>query len=394
MLRLSNLKVGKVLMLLSFLCMLNIHAETVPQKQAMKMAGEFFNQVYKEQTAPPKMVYNGKRLTTDRLFTPFYVYNSPRGGYVIISAENKTFPILAYSLKENFDPDSMSESEKNWLESYARDIELIRYDSRVPEEAITAWRNYPGFVEEMLSAPYRASEQSMSLSESKGALESILNTADTSRDGEYSMFYTPSQWQELIDTELKSNRSVATGYVDMRHNLTPGIVIGKKGDYYRIIFDGETPDSDSAQDAGPANRMMRIMPSEFLGERMIAVLGNPPYKTPEEPEEESFEFYDSYIHEHLSSFQPSTSSIEEKRMEVTADCPVVKNIGGGNFDILLPENVKLAMLYNLNGSHLGRYTYGGTSNVAHISVEAQPRGFYFALIFGESGKPYGVKLYR
>ncbi|MDE5842434.1 MAG: Spi family protease inhibitor [Muribaculaceae bacterium] len=359
-----------------------ISAETVTQKQAMTMAREFFNQVYNDQSAPVKMVYNGKRLTTDRLFTPFYVYNQPRGGFVIISAENKTFPILAYSLKENFDPDKMDESEKNWLESYARDIELIRYDSRVPEEAVEAWNDYPAFVKKTLMAPYESFDSNFSVDEAWTNLENILASEDTSRDGEYSMFYTPEQWKDLIDVELRSNGGVAVGYVNGHQDLTPAVVYGKKGDYYRIRFDREN------------QWYARLMPAEFLGERMIAVMDKVTYTAPAEPEEPAFEFYDSYINDHLRDFQPSTASIEERRMELAEDKPVVKNIAGGNFDVLLPENVKLAMLYNLNGSHLGRHTYGGTSNVAHISLEAQPRGFYFVLLFGESGKPYGIKLHR
>ncbi|MDE6010724.1 MAG: Spi family protease inhibitor, partial [Muribaculaceae bacterium] len=67
-------------------------AETVSQKQAKELAQKFFDQAYHERTAPVSLVYNGKKLTTDRLFTPFYVYNQPRGGFVMISAENKAFP--------------------------------------------------------------------------------------------------------------------------------------------------------------------------------------------------------------------------------------------------------------------------------------------------------------
>lgn len=360
----------------------NVAAETVSQKQAMGMAREFFNQVYKESTPPLKMVYNGKRLTTGRLFTPFYVYNHPRGGYVIISAENKTFPILAYSLADNFYPDALDDSEKNWLESYARDIELIRYDSRVPEEAIEAWRDYKAYVANTLDAPLQEFDSEMKIADSEKNLELILATEDTSRDGEYSMFYTPAQWRDMIDSELSAKGNVAVGYVNGEKELTPAVVYGKKGDYYKINFGKEN------------SSFYRIMPAEFLGKRMIAVIGNPTYISPEEEEEKPFEFYDSYINEHLRGFQPSTSSIEEQRMELAAQDPIVKNVGGGNYDIVLPENVKLAMLYNLNGSHLGRNTYGGSSNLAHVSIEAQPRGFYFVLLFGESGKPYGVKLYR
>lgn len=377
-------KGGWIAAILCVAAVAGMSAETVTQKQAQKMAQQFFNEAYKEQTAPVKMVYNGKRLTTDRLFTPFYVYNQPRGGFVIISAENKTFPILGYSLKDNFNPDLLTESEKGWLQSYAHDIEMIRYDSRVPEEAIKAWEDYPGFVVNLLEASYDATDPNLRSEDMREDLEKILGVEDddSSRDGEYSAFYTPAQWQEMLDAELHEKGEVAVGFVNTARKLFPGIIHGKKGDYYRIEFEH------------PNNWLLRLLPAEILGERMIALIGEPRYVAPEVEEIPSFEFYDSYRDEHSKESFPSTNSIQESRMSILNDQPIVKAIGGGHFDVVLPENARLAMLYNIQGSHLGRATYGGTSPMAHINLEGEPQGFYLALIFGESGKAYGVKLYR
>lgn len=359
-------------------------AESVSQKQAQKMAQQFFNQAYKEAVAPVKLVYNGKRLTTGRLFTPFYVYNQPRGGFVIISAENKTFPILAYSLDQNFDPDGLTESEKSWLSSYAHDIEMIRYDSRVPDEATQAWNNYPEYLVDLLNAPYMFTDPKNSTEEYLGALEEILSVddSDSSLDGEYSAYYTPAQWQDMIDSELFKNGEVAIGYVDMHRRLTPGVLHGKKGDYYRILFDRNN------------DWLVRLLPAEYLGERMIAVIGTPRYVAPEEEQENAFEFYDSYKDLHSAESNPSTNSIYEARMALIDDKPIVKGVGGGHFDVILPEEAVLAMLYNIQGSHIGRASYGGSSTTAHINIEGQPHGIYPVVIIGKSGKAYSVKLYR
>lgn len=357
-------------------------AEIVTQKQAMRLAQEFFDISAKEKTAPVKMVYNGKRLTTDRLFTPFYVYNQPRGGFVIISAENKTFPILAYSLTSNFDPDNLSDFERGWLQNYAFDIESIRYDSNVPDQAIAAWQDYKGYVGDILNARHFSATPQSTTDDVIPVLNQILSAPDNSRDGEFSTFYTPDQWQELISQQFMNVGEVRIGYVDNRHHLIPGIVHGKKGDYYQISFDKDN------------DWFLRLSPAEYLGERFVALIANPPYSDPGIVEEPPFEFYDSYAAAHRAEAQPSTNSIEESRVSIFEDEALVKSAGAGHFDIVLPEEAKLAMLYNLNGSHLGRVTYGGTSNVAHINIEAEPRGFYFALIYGISGRPYGVKLYR
>lgn len=131
-----------------------LHAETVGQKEAKAMAQKFFNEVRNYVTPPVRYVYNGKDLTNQRLFTPFYVFNSPAGGFVVVSAENKAFPILGYSLKETFEKDRMTPMVRDILSDFARDIEMIRYDSRIPSDAIEQWNTYPEVVFDMLKNPY------------------------------------------------------------------------------------------------------------------------------------------------------------------------------------------------------------------------------------------------
>lgn len=130
-------------------------AETVSQKEASRIAEKFFNAAAGQIMAKPKLVFNGKRFTTNRLFTPFYVYNHPAGGSVIISAENKAMPILGYSLKSTFSPDHIDQDQMKLLSEYARDIEYIRYDSRIPNEAIEAWGDIADCIDYTLNRFYR-----------------------------------------------------------------------------------------------------------------------------------------------------------------------------------------------------------------------------------------------
>lgn len=131
----------------------NVFAETVSQKEAKAMAQKFFNESRNFVTAPVGYVYNGKNLTNQKLFTPFYVFNSPAGGFVVVSAENKAFPILGYSLKLNFDPERMTAMTREILTEFSRDIEMIRYDSRIPSDAMEQWYTYPEVVFDMLKNP-------------------------------------------------------------------------------------------------------------------------------------------------------------------------------------------------------------------------------------------------
>ncbi|MDE6562284.1 MAG: Spi family protease inhibitor [Muribaculaceae bacterium] len=130
-----------------------LYAETIGQKEAKSMAQKFFNESRNFVTPPVTYVYNGKDLTTQRLFTPFYVFNSPSGGFVVVSAENKAFPILAYSLKGSFDKDKITPMVRSILSDFSRDIEMIRYDSRIPSDAIEQWATYPEVVFDMLKNP-------------------------------------------------------------------------------------------------------------------------------------------------------------------------------------------------------------------------------------------------
>lgn len=130
-----------------------LHAETIGQKEAKAMAQKFFNESRNFVTPPVQYVYNGKELTNQRLFTPFYVFNSPAGGFVVVSAENKAFPILGYSLKEKFDKERMTPMVRDILTEFSRDIEMIRYDSRIPSDAIEQWATYPEVVFDMLKNP-------------------------------------------------------------------------------------------------------------------------------------------------------------------------------------------------------------------------------------------------
>lgn len=161
------------LLCLPFLSLTSAKAEIVSQKQASKIAETFFNAAYGRYMSAPKMVWNGRQLTTDRLFAPFYIYNHPAGGFVIISAENKAYPILGYSKNARFDRSKLSDEENELLTQYAHEIELIRYDSRVPARAIDAWQNLPLYIDKVLKNPYATPEYDSLTDEAKENLEAI-----------------------------------------------------------------------------------------------------------------------------------------------------------------------------------------------------------------------------
>lgn len=152
---------------------LSSSAETVSQKQASKIAETFFNAAYGQYMTAPKMVWNGRQLTTDRLFSPFYIYNHPAGGFVIVAADTKAFPILGYSRTSKFDRSKLTQAEEDLLSRYAHEIELIRYDSRMPVKAVEAWTNLPLYINKMLNNPYDSSEFESLSDDSRDLIEEI-----------------------------------------------------------------------------------------------------------------------------------------------------------------------------------------------------------------------------
>lgn len=65
--------------------------------------------------------------TADTGTTAYYVFNvGEKEGFVIVSAEDSTAPILGYVEKGSFDMDEIPENMKEWLKEYERQIEWAR----------------------------------------------------------------------------------------------------------------------------------------------------------------------------------------------------------------------------------------------------------------------------
>lgn len=206
-------------------------AETVSQKQALAIAEAFFNASRGMKMASPKMVYNGRNLTTNRLFAPFYVYNHPTGGFVIVSAENKAYPILAFSLTDKFDQNKIKDGLKALLGIYAIQIEKIRYDATPVNGAIAAWGNIPVYIKSILDSSNNFTDLIEPWSESEKDVDEAADRADFS--DLLSDIYTPAQWSDMINEGLRNSRNVVMGF-QSGDTFYPGVVTGRKGDYYRL----------------------------------------------------------------------------------------------------------------------------------------------------------------
>ena len=352
-----------------------VNAETVSQKQAQELARQFFNESAGRVVAPPKLVYNGRKLTTNRLFTPFYIYNNPTGGFVIISAENKAFPILGFSLKDNFDPELMGDTEKALLTSYAREIELVRYDSGYVFHVENAWINYPQYVKNILTAHYNATDPLISIEEADQLME--LSIDDDSAI--FSDIYTPDQWREMITDELTVKKSVPLWLIN-GDKVLPAVVYGWQGDYFRIEMTRRN------------SWLMRLNATENISSNMVSTVVRPlPISEEGIAEELPFEDFDEYLAE-VEKVESERRNIAHSDILSSTE-PRLQPLGGAHYEVILPENISMIRIYDLGGAMARRFTFGG-SPIGNIDLSAETPGFYIVNAIGESGSSYGFKIYR
>ena len=70
----------------------------------------------------------------------YYVFNNPKGGWVIIAADDRVSPVLAYSETGSFNVDDMPTNVSWWMDDVAKYIDLAReLDVDATDEVLRAW---------------------------------------------------------------------------------------------------------------------------------------------------------------------------------------------------------------------------------------------------------------
>ena len=101
-------------------------ANPVSRNEALQKARYFM---------PSKHFQEGKKLARTQALSvndPFYVFNDEKGhGFVIVSGDDRTEPILGYSDQGNIDLDNIPVNLHNWLEGYAEQIYSLDQEGAV-----------------------------------------------------------------------------------------------------------------------------------------------------------------------------------------------------------------------------------------------------------------------
>jgi len=104
-------------------------AEPVGKQAALYTAQSYMlakGKVINSAQKPFKAARKATAQTAEEEETYYYVFNAgDDNGYVIISGDDRTEPILGYVEQGSFDPENIPENMRSWLQSYADEIKYI-----------------------------------------------------------------------------------------------------------------------------------------------------------------------------------------------------------------------------------------------------------------------------
>ncbi len=118
---------------MSFNC---INASIVPLETAQKLALNFYLQKIKaiNPQLNTKEIFIRNSYIIDNLNIPvYYIFNISDFGYILISAEDNTTPVLAYSFESSFNPANIPPPFKMWMDEYKTSIINSRKNNMQPD---------------------------------------------------------------------------------------------------------------------------------------------------------------------------------------------------------------------------------------------------------------------
>ncbi|MGN1263936.1 MAG: C10 family peptidase [Prevotella sp.] len=127
----------KILFLLAIICNITALAGNISRSAALQTARQFMSAkgLTIAQAALP--AYSAPLNTSASQSAPsYYVFNADGGeGYVIVSGDDRTIPVLAYSTVGSFRADDMPDNMKAWLQYYADCMAALDADDAANDDA-------------------------------------------------------------------------------------------------------------------------------------------------------------------------------------------------------------------------------------------------------------------
>jgi len=118
-------------------------AGVVPLSGAKVAARNFLQQLSARGAADGISILPGTATTiTSGQLPSYYIFTLNPQGFIAIAAEEASYPVLAYSFRNNYAADNQPAAFSDWMEGYLRQIEAIRSKGLLADTVIRAsWRN-------------------------------------------------------------------------------------------------------------------------------------------------------------------------------------------------------------------------------------------------------------
>lgn len=187
-----------------------------------------------------------------------------------ISADSKAYPVLSYSKTNTFDKARLGDDERDQFQRYAREIELIRYDSRIPVAAKTAWENIPKYFTDVINNPYATVEFRRLTDDARDRLETIdrRNAWVMMPTAVEFDLYDPKQYRDYtLDDVLMAEEVPFRFYEDFLAEMAEE-ERSKAAAYDRIL----TPDDAILQRSGGSHYTV-LLPDEAAMSQVFSVDG-------------------------------------------------------------------------------------------------------------------------
>ena len=133
----NNFKINKRLNIMKRISILLIlfamgtalFAAQISQQQAMEQARSFINKMKSGNRALKRAQLNVEILSALPDEQLIYAFNIEDGGFVIVSGDDRTLPVLGYSMTGSIDADDMPDNMRSWLKACELEIAAMKHSN-------------------------------------------------------------------------------------------------------------------------------------------------------------------------------------------------------------------------------------------------------------------------
>lgn len=130
----------------------SIHAEQVSKQEALLKAQQFMPN---RQFGEVKAFARGEKVDSPAEYETFYIFNAEgKKGFVIVSGDDRTEPILGYSNRGSLNPDSVPDNVKGLLNYYEKVLAAIANDKNYTRPARTRGAEGRAKVETLMATEW------------------------------------------------------------------------------------------------------------------------------------------------------------------------------------------------------------------------------------------------